>query len=379
MSAHHVSIPDVSQDSQRDSSDDVEDDDVVQPSMEPPLVEGESLPSPTSDLNYRLDGYRDCRVYYTLLDVPQELREIESPFWRMSKFLKKTFRVTNVSPLTNRRFKKEVGLVFPVCLLFGALTLTDRLIVVNWWIHQSKSKMSFHTERLKKFFRCPTKSAELLPLMTSAAGAAEASRRNIRPKAVSPFDSQELRNVFGASTRSNQIIENTRRAKRRDDSEPGAHTSAQMDDQSTRRGIDLLGKRALTLLKRTKNVNRLDENVEIAVVVQQKIRMRTSKRGRVSLDAPMVTKTRIFSRNENAFNSLIDYCNKRDDNTNSITTYTFGDNSDELDESDNAISETIHTNTNDEEDVISSLLRLNQENIAPDSDDEPEWIQHLAD
>jgi hypothetical protein len=95
--------------------------------------------------------------------------------------------------------------------------------------------------------------------------------------AVSPFDSQELRIVFGASTRSNQIVENTMRAKRRD-SEPGAHTSAQMDDQSTRRGIDLLGKRALTLLKRTKNVNRLDANVEIAVVVQQKIRMRTNKR-----------------------------------------------------------------------------------------------------
>jgi hypothetical protein len=307
---------------------------------------------------------------------------MESPFWRNTKFLKKTFKATTVRD--RRIYKKQVGLVFPVCLLFGALTLTDRLIVVNWWVNQPKERMSFHTERFKKFFRTPSKNAELLPLMTSAAGAAEALCRNITPNAACPFDSHALRTTFAASTRSSQIVENTKKSKRRSVSEPAARSS-QMDDRCTRRSIEALGKRALSLLKCTENIHGLDETVEIAVLVKQKVRMRTSKRGRPCLTAPMVTKRSVFSRNESAFKALIDdFANLGNDNTNNTMSYTFGDHSDEMDElqpHSEPLSEiaVARTNTNDEEDVITSLLRLNQENIAPDSDDEPEWMQHLAD
>jgi hypothetical protein len=47
------------------------------------------------------------RVFYTTLrNVPQELRVIDSPFWRSSKFLKKTFKATHVNPLIKRSCKK---------------------------------------------------------------------------------------------------------------------------------------------------------------------------------------------------------------------------------------------------------------------------------
>jgi hypothetical protein len=143
--------------------------------------------------------------------------------------------------------------------------------------------------------------------------------------------------------------------------------------------IESLGKFALRLLKRTENVNRLDENMEIAVLIQQKIRMKTNKRGRPSFVTLLVTKMRVFSRNESAFKSLIESCNQCDANSNVTMAYTFEDQLDETNESERASEITdVHTNTNDEEDVSTSLLRLNQENFDPDSNDEPEWLQHLA-
>ncbi len=62
---------------------------------------------------------------------------------------------------------------------------------------------------------------------------------------------------------------------------------------------------------------------------------------------------------------------------NSNTTFVY---SDQLDEPVSEIEQSpaVPTNNIDEEDIIASLLRLNQENILPDLDEEPEWLHHLA-
>ena len=70
MSVVRVTSPDVPQElglSLQELRDDNENDVVVaRPSMEGPLDEGERLQSTTCDLHYRLDGLRDCKVFFTL-------------------------------------------------------------------------------------------------------------------------------------------------------------------------------------------------------------------------------------------------------------------------------------------------------------------------
>jgi hypothetical protein len=150
-----------------------------------------------------------------------------------------------------------------------------------------------------------------------------------------------------------------------------------MDDKTTRRGIETMMRKSLvSLLNRTQNINGLDESLEVAVLVKHKVRERENKRGRTALTAPLLTRTTIISRNEIVFQSLIDSYDPNANNSN--TTFVYSDQLDEPAVSEIEQSSAVPTNNIDEEDVIESLLRLNQENISPDSEDEPEWMQQLA-
>ena len=132
--------------------------------------------SSISDLNYRLTGLRSFIVLHTLDDVPQELKNLDSPAWKDSALLRDTFK--KPSSRTRQRPQKSET-TFPACLLSGAKTL----------LALTHEQHTHHKSQFGRFFKRPTKSASPIALRTSAAGAAVAQERGMATRAVSIFDS----------------------------------------------------------------------------------------------------------------------------------------------------------------------------------------------
>lgn len=141
----------------------------------PTLVKGQPLPPPKQQtiaaLNgFELDNMSDCKVIYTGEDVPGNLQAMDSLSWKDSKYLKKTFKrlVEN-----DGEFKcwKEVNRRFPGALLFAAYHMTDRLILINWWIQQSKEELKKADVTLYCLFVRPSVSASPLKIDKSVVDA----------------------------------------------------------------------------------------------------------------------------------------------------------------------------------------------------------------
>jgi hypothetical protein len=97
-------------------------------------------------------------VYHA--DVPAILNTLDAPKWKDTLYLKRTFK----PPLTGcQQNSWHTQYHFPCFLLeFGpaALSLSKRLIVINWWLNLTREQQEATWERLKLYFLHPTVLAE---------------------------------------------------------------------------------------------------------------------------------------------------------------------------------------------------------------------------
>jgi hypothetical protein len=205
-------------------------------------------------------------------------------------YLQKASRETRRTSEEGGRAKKT-DLVFPVCMLLGAKTLSDRMIVINWWCNLTAEQQAEQKEQLSKSFKRPTVSASPQCLRVSAAGAKEAEERGILPRAVSLFDNDTLKASFVDASRSANILSN--RGKHRASNDAPV-TYRQVHDRSTRRRVDTFQKALSSLYAVTeppKDATGNAQSCNIAVVIQ-------STKG----DHKMTT---VYARNEDELSSLL--------------------------------------------------------------------------
>ena len=119
------------------------------------LVKGKRLPniSSASDIPFLKHKLRRLKVIHTEADVPPEMRDLNSDLWRKAGFVKNKFRAKGWKP---------VARVFPFALLDQAKTLTDRMIVVNWWIQQSPEQQAELWKVIRTIFTRPQRSSSPL-------------------------------------------------------------------------------------------------------------------------------------------------------------------------------------------------------------------------
>ena len=121
------------------------------------LVKGQRLPpiSSASDIPYlNTKALRQLKVVITEANVPTELKDLKSDYWRDSTFVKDKFKFWQGYKKTPR--------VFPFALLDSAKTLRDRLIVVNWWLGQTKEQQAQHWAVIRTIFSRPQRSSSPL-------------------------------------------------------------------------------------------------------------------------------------------------------------------------------------------------------------------------
>ena len=127
-----------------EDSDD-EDDSLLVSGMS--LTLGQAIPSVSSasDLNYDITAKEGDKfeVFVTVADTPLVLHDIDASEWKKNDFLKDVFK--KPSTRLSKKLRVEAAkdklvttpLVFPQCLLLGAKTLNDWLVIINWWLNQS--------------------------------------------------------------------------------------------------------------------------------------------------------------------------------------------------------------------------------------------------
>lgn len=131
------------------------------------LVKGRPLPPlkqhTIAALNsFELKKFSHCRTLYTEEDIPMALADVKSPNWSNNPYLMDVFKrhktITDKNGIT-RRIKKKLSIGFPKCLLFAAHDMTDRIILINWWLQQSIEEQREVKKAFRYFFLRPSKSA----------------------------------------------------------------------------------------------------------------------------------------------------------------------------------------------------------------------------
>jgi hypothetical protein len=163
--------------------------------------------SSASDLNYDIAAKEGDKfeVFVTVADTPLVLHDINASEWKKNDFLKDVFKKPSAC-LSKRSVvleQQKTNLLqlhlFFLSAFFLAKTLNDRLVIINWWLNQSKEQQQEHSKNFKVTFSHPTKSASPLPLRLSARGAAIAEARGIATKIISILDNQQLKEAHVAT------------------------------------------------------------------------------------------------------------------------------------------------------------------------------------
>jgi hypothetical protein len=224
------------------------------------LTQGQVIPpiSTLSHLNYDITAKEGDKfeVFMTEADTPLVLRDIDASEWKKNDFLKDTFKKPSARLSKKRRVAGAkdklvtTPLVFPQCLLLGAKTLKDRLVVVNWWLNQSKEQQQ---------------EASPLPLRLNARGSAIAEERGIAPKIVSILDNQQLKEAHVVTTASNATAYGARNAGWR---KGAPATNSQVFDRKTRRQLECLMKHASKVMMDICPSNKISASVQIMLQIK---------------------------------------------------------------------------------------------------------------
>ena len=264
------------------------------------LILGETLPqiSAHSNLNYRLTGLRNAKVIHTCAAVPPELRTLDSALWKNGAFLQNTFKKPSKRVgRNNERLWKKCEQVFPPCLLLGATTLRDRLIVVNWWISLDKDAMTEHKSKFSEVFSRPTVSASPLGHRTSAAAAARAEQQGVPFKLTTILDDVAMKQKHLESTSSKRTL-NNRSIYRKQEDPP--LTDKQVWDRTSREVQENLQKYTARFLSATKP----PDDISLSAKVEFVTAIRVTRPGGGENGADRID-TFVYGRNENEVKGLL--------------------------------------------------------------------------
>ena len=198
---------------------------------------------------------------------------------------------------------KKIGINFPQCLLKGAKTLDDRLTVVDWWIQQTDAKKNEHKKAFAREYFHPTIDDTRRSLRIDSRGARRAEQENIQPRAVSRFDSEEVKRNYLKNTASGVTYENKKKEKRKSTEQVGS--LGQLDDGHARRAVLSLEKKFREVCIKTA----VDEDIDLngggyEVVLVSRLRSAKKTGGRPKKDEH-ATSTRILADSVASAKSLL--------------------------------------------------------------------------
>ena len=156
------------------------------------LAKGNSLPASIVEF---VDVKEDHAVFHVEDDLQEFMKDLNNNFWQDTKELRNTFKIP-AGTLPRQRVARKVQLAFPYCLLAMATTLTERLIVVNWWMNLT------HEEQKEKYAFLKTKFDRP---RASTARVYEYNRDDPQYQGVA--DDLELRKKAAEESRSWEIVE----------------------------------------------------------------------------------------------------------------------------------------------------------------------------
>jgi hypothetical protein len=292
------------------------------------LKEGTCCPplSAKCNLHYSID-FRPVPALHTLENLPSNLESFHSDHWTNALLLQTTLKTRG-----NTNKWKKVEFVFPQCLLLAAITLQDRLNIINWWCTLSMEQMKHHKNQFSEIFRYPTVSAERKPRRAIAAViAAQAELIAVAPEIVSTpgDDAKETKKrhmVAVAPTR--PIIDDKENKKRHiEKTKPGRihekitsgekkyrrmsvnhlpATDGQVIDSISREAIEKSQMHFMTMLQRTAIPEGLDliASCEAALIIQTKEPKKKDRGGKPNRDN-VEKKTYILGRNNDSLESLL--------------------------------------------------------------------------
>jgi hypothetical protein len=136
-------------------------------------------------------------VHCTLDDVPDEFKDLNSEAWLSTPKFKKTFEIYDITKKNPKKVKKSYR-ALPGCLIKSSKTLEDRMVVVNYWLSQTKERQAFlihDREGLMKYYLRLADEAE--NVFKKGWIAPELAQIRLGQKPVAPVpDYFKPRNVF---------------------------------------------------------------------------------------------------------------------------------------------------------------------------------------
>ena len=211
---------------------------------------------------YYLPDFRNSKVFYRVNDLPPDLNDLDAPGWKDAPRLKKLLKMNNIGK------KKSTYYSFPLCLIRTAVTLEDRMTMINYWLNLSKEKQQSHRKRFAMHFLHPTISASPVALRSSAAGAALAAKQREPFKLITTLDNVDLQLGFVQQSESGRQLEKLKQIRTKVSDE--TKSEDQFGDRIFDRHLKSLVKRTNAFLKTTQKTEstQLASSAEVALVIK---------------------------------------------------------------------------------------------------------------